>query len=56
VNAKQNSTAKYDTHGHVKNNVKFTLKNNFDIPGFFRPNLPGTGIGQIIQGQGEFGK
>ena len=32
-----------------------TVKNN-KIPGFLWPNLPGTGIGYIIPGQGEVGK
>jgi len=35
---------------------QYTVKKYYEIPGLFWPNLPGTGIGYIIPGQGEFGK
>jgi len=39
-----------------RNDTVLHCKKSYEIPGFILTNLPGTGIGYIIPGQGEFGK
>ena len=43
---------KADSQGHIS----LHCKKNYEITGFFLLNLPGTGLWQIISGQGEFDK